>query len=350
MAYEQLYQKLINVYGLSEDDFWMHKQSGKLIIKHCGVQKIAYQDLPNKTKIVVPELKNYVVHQTSDGLRGKELVISAQFELHHDGVCLRRYVSFGEANEKNLRSDYPWAIAEKRMFDRAVLALVGLAQEGVYSDEEADTFRDPKQKVKISKPRVTKAPTEAAAPKPAPPVLVVEKPSVLEPEFPNDFKEAAIRTRPVPMPPKPMPPKPNAMEVKKPLQDCILEFLEENSTKIFSRSEICGSLNMNTNDFLYPITMLITSGKVARSGEKRGTKYQLRMEKHQPLTREEYHSHWVVASDVIRDMGVDQLDLKTIVRKVTGHPSAIVAQQNGALTKQSVETIINMSKDLVVSQ
>lgn len=61
--------------------------------------------------------------------------------------------SFGECKvnqnyrvSKNM-SAYPYAMAEKRAKDRVVLKLVGLAGH-VYSEEEADNFKDPDQKTK----------------------------------------------------------------------------------------------------------------------------------------------------------------------------------------------------------
>ena len=349
MAYEELYQKLINVYGLSKDDFWMHKQSGKLIIKHAGVQKIAYQDLPNKTKIVVPELKNYIVHQNSDGLRGKELVISAQFELHHDGVCLRRYVSFGEANEKNLRSDYPWAIAEKRMFDRAVLALVGLAQEGVYSDEEADTFRDPKQKVKLKPP-------EAAEDLPKSKSWVEVKEPVMS---------APARPDPVPMPPRQTPHTTEEAWIeggKAPVirrnKDLILNFLESRPGESFSRNDICDLIDISTNEFSSPLSRLIMENKVAKSGEKRGTKYtaikgMVEIKEEPPVTTlsdREYNEIWPTATNKMRDIGLLYADIKEIVREKTGYETGIEAQQNKALSKELVEEIVIMGQELRTSK
>lgn len=51
--------------------------------------------------------------------------------------------SFGEASAANLKSTYPYAMAEKRAKDRVIAKLVGLAQY-VYSEDEADDFKDAK--------------------------------------------------------------------------------------------------------------------------------------------------------------------------------------------------------------
>ena len=47
----------------------------------------------------------------------------------------------GEVNDKNCKNDYPFAMAFKRCFDRVVLKNSKLAFAGVYSEEEADEFK-----------------------------------------------------------------------------------------------------------------------------------------------------------------------------------------------------------------
>ena len=47
----------------------------------------------------------------------------------------------GEASKANCKNDYPYAMAFKRLFDRVVLKLCKLAYSGVYSDSEADEFK-----------------------------------------------------------------------------------------------------------------------------------------------------------------------------------------------------------------
>lgn len=58
---------------------------------------------------------------------------------HMDGRCVW---SIGEANPKNSKNAYPFAMAEKRAIDRVILKLIGL--HGLaYSEEEADDFVPP---------------------------------------------------------------------------------------------------------------------------------------------------------------------------------------------------------------
>lgn len=49
----------------------------------------------------------------------------------------------GEASKTNCKNAYPYAMAYKRMFDRVVLKLCKMAFDGIYSDSEADEFKDP---------------------------------------------------------------------------------------------------------------------------------------------------------------------------------------------------------------
>jgi len=57
--------------------------------------------------------------------------------------------TFGEASPDNNRNAYPWAMAEKRCKDRLVLKLLGL-HGFVYSEEEADEFKDSKPKIEVA--------------------------------------------------------------------------------------------------------------------------------------------------------------------------------------------------------
>lgn len=49
----------------------------------------------------------------------------------------------GEVSNANCKNAYPYAMAYKRLFDRVVLKLTKLAFSGVYSDSEAEEFRQP---------------------------------------------------------------------------------------------------------------------------------------------------------------------------------------------------------------
>lgn len=59
---------------------------------------------------------------------------------HNDKM---KVITYGEASPKNCRVAYPYAMAEKRAVDRAILKLVGL-HGFVYSEDEIDDTEDQK--------------------------------------------------------------------------------------------------------------------------------------------------------------------------------------------------------------
>lgn len=124
-------------YDLSEADFWilMNKtRSGEtmaytgLIISHNGCLKI------------------------NDKLDNK--VNSKCFSLDKEGYknsLVYTYVDddtyeIGEFNSENGKNNYPYAMAFKRCFDRVVLKKSKLAYAGIYSEAEADEFKEPVEK------------------------------------------------------------------------------------------------------------------------------------------------------------------------------------------------------------
>ena len=54
--------------------------------------------------------------------------------------------SFGEASPYNSKNSYPFAMSEKRAKDRVILKLIG-ASGFVYSEEEAESFKNPNRHV-----------------------------------------------------------------------------------------------------------------------------------------------------------------------------------------------------------
>ena len=113
---------LIKTYNLSKDDFWTHKQSGNLIIKHNAVMKIARQEkiVFNMPQILSSENNNIAI------------LCSATFGDTTEW-------SIGEASPKTSFNIYYYAMAEKRVKDRLILQLIGIYGD-VYSDvEEMET-------------------------------------------------------------------------------------------------------------------------------------------------------------------------------------------------------------------
>lgn len=122
-------------YGLSEGDFWilMNKtKNGKmaytgLIISHNGCLKIN-DNLDEKLKF-----KSECLSRTDNAYKNSLIY---EYNCAEQGLY-----EVGEVNDKNCKNDYPFAMAFKRCFDRVVLKNSKLAFAGVYSEEEADEFK-----------------------------------------------------------------------------------------------------------------------------------------------------------------------------------------------------------------
>ena len=342
MDRNELYKLLCEHYKLSpETDFWLHGPSKSWIMKHNGVKKMASQPTIQGYTIQTPTLKDIVFLKDGDeGLFGKEVVMAGDFTLKDsDGKIIRTIFRTGEANERNCKMASPWAMAEKRLYDRGVLDLLSFAELNIYSEIEADDFSRSNGS-NISKPSektpTKPKPTITAKPVQGPPV------STWRPDPPK------------PAPPRPAPPKPAPVEVgeKKNIildtSKSILEFLERNEGEKFSRGDICKEINMNTSDFLVPITKLIVENKVIRCGEKRGTKYHL-VSKEAEMTKQEYQSLFREVSENLKKKGIDYSQLMNIVNQVTGHTSAISAFNAGTLKKEDIAEIENLGTRLMTS-
>jgi len=117
-------------YDLLEGDFWIlmnETKTGKmgytgLIISHNGCLKIN-DKIENKVnpKCFTCEKDGY-----------KDSLVYT--------YCDDDVYEVGEVSSSNCKNDYPYAMAFKRCFDRAVLKKCKLAYAGVYSDSEADEF------------------------------------------------------------------------------------------------------------------------------------------------------------------------------------------------------------------
>lgn len=66
----------------------------------------------------------------------------------------------GEVSAKNCKNDYPYAMALKRCFDRVVLKKCKLAYAGIYSDSEAEEFKE-KQEEQVEEKSNNKAEKQA---------------------------------------------------------------------------------------------------------------------------------------------------------------------------------------------
>ena len=142
---------------LSEADFWIlmnATKSGKmaytgLIISHNGCLKI---------NDVLPEDKRFkpsCMTLDKDGYNG-----SLVYSYSNDAQGI---YEVGEVSSKNCTNAYPYAMALKRCMDRVILKSCKLAYAGIYSDSEAEEFKnEPKEETAPDKP--SKAPTKEKAP------------------------------------------------------------------------------------------------------------------------------------------------------------------------------------------
>lgn len=121
---------------LNEGDFWIlmnETNNGKmqysgLIITHNACLKINDHQPPEL------KFKPFSVSLIENGY-GNSLVYV--YVNDDQGIY-----EVGEVNSKNCKNAYPYAMALKRLFDRVVLKLCKLAFAGIYSDSEADEFKE----------------------------------------------------------------------------------------------------------------------------------------------------------------------------------------------------------------
>ena len=122
-------KELAKKYNLGKDDFWELKrgQRSMWIITHDAIEKIAIIENIELTKFEV-------LNSEVDFAR---FLITMQKDD-------RTIISVGEASTKNCTSNYYGCMAEKRGIDRCVLKLIDAYQYAIYSDVEADAFKQAK--------------------------------------------------------------------------------------------------------------------------------------------------------------------------------------------------------------
>ena len=121
---------------LNEGDFWIlmnETKSGKmaytgLIISHNACLKI------NDNLPAADQFKPECVAENQSGYRDSLVYTYCSPE--------QGLFEVGEVNAKNCKNDYPYAMAFKRLFDRVVLKKCKLAFDGIYSDSEAEEFKE----------------------------------------------------------------------------------------------------------------------------------------------------------------------------------------------------------------
>jgi hypothetical protein len=142
---------------LSEGDFWILMnalKSGKmaytgLIISHNGCLKI------NDALPAEKRFKPSCMSLDKDGYKGS-LVYS--YSNDEQGIY-----EVGEVSDKNCTNAYPYAMALKRCMDRVILKSSKLAYSGIYSDSEAEEFKNEPDEAQAKTETPAKAETKTAA-------------------------------------------------------------------------------------------------------------------------------------------------------------------------------------------
>jgi hypothetical protein len=121
-------KELAKKYNLTESDYWQESRSKKWIITHDACQKIASQEGITYAPPQIINSERDFVRMVVTGKKG-------------DVVMWKT----GEADNKNCKNLYYFAMAEKRAKDRVCLALINAYEYGIYSDIEADDFKKPEE-------------------------------------------------------------------------------------------------------------------------------------------------------------------------------------------------------------
>lgn len=159
--YLEAVKKAVEVLGsdkyknvLSESDFWQLTGKTKkgtlayngLIISHNGCLKI--------NDSLEPELRfrPECVTVDKEGFGGS---------LVYTYICTEQGIyEVGEVSKANCTNAYPYAMALKRCMDRVILKASRLAYSGIYSDSEAEEFRnEPKEEATAAKKEEAKEKT-----------------------------------------------------------------------------------------------------------------------------------------------------------------------------------------------
>lgn len=121
-------KELYTQYGLSTEDVFKHKKFGYVMIKRTGVEKIMAKD---KIKLSYDVIEN-------DMLNG--CVVKATAKMGELTI-----ESLGSATKNNCQLSYYPEMAQKRAKVRAILEITEFYSCGVYSEDEADDFKQSNQ-------------------------------------------------------------------------------------------------------------------------------------------------------------------------------------------------------------
>jgi hypothetical protein len=122
-------------YKVAEDELW-EVHGSTWCVKHKALERIAAEVgiVWEKPELKVCDMANGLIAILVGGRLGDHLEFS-----------------FGEASPKNNKNAYPIAMAEKRAKDRVILKLLAVHGD-LYSEEEAEDFKQPRQNPHVTKP------------------------------------------------------------------------------------------------------------------------------------------------------------------------------------------------------
>ena len=256
MNRDTLYKLLAEHYELDPKTDW-YQLHGKWIMTHDAVRKVSNQPTPDGHRVKCGTPPTIHKDGSTTGIIGNEVVLGNMFHLiDGQGQSIHNAYAIGEANTDNTKLPYPWAMAYKRMFDRGVLDVLGFAEMGMYSDVEADVFKQP-----VSERVAPEPPKNTVGRKPVP-----LPPSPRVPEYPKsgggggEQQEAKVE---------------EVFEKSYTYEefvDAIQEALMSQSGGM-GRSGLMSKLSVNRGRFSRYIKTAVEEGLVIRTGEKRGTRY-----------------------------------------------------------------------------
>lgn len=132
-------------YGLADSDFWilMNTYSNETGMMYTGLIMSHNACLKINDKLESPFQAQFMTREWI----GESLVYE-----YNDGILYE----VGEVSPKNCKNNYPYAMAFKRCFDRVVLKKSKLAYAGIYSDSEAEEFKEKYKEPEEVNPTISK--------------------------------------------------------------------------------------------------------------------------------------------------------------------------------------------------
>ena len=341
-------ERLSKHYDLNKNDFY--ELHGSWILKHSAVQKMATMPSIDGHRIDISPVQTSI----HEGLFGKEVVMNATFSLvSKDGDTIYSSEMFGEANPKNTKIPYPWAMAHKRLHDRGVLLVLSLAQFHIYSDVEADDFKE-----NAPRPEPTPVAVPAAGPVRVSPPIEPPKPNGAPPmpkrgvPVPTIPTSAASRPAPPPVSAIPAaPPVDSAREEPVDTEDVVMGLFAEEGAKL-KRGEIINMTGLSRHHASTAIRSLVDSGRLTSEGKTNGARYCLPTEDggpqgqlavdsedpgpdDSPITMDE----WNKAQANLLKVGGNMMQICRIIADITGHGQPCMAVQSGAITRSHLDMI-----------